>query len=67
MQIIADPRLVAGSWYLFAAPTQAPVIEVAWLDGNESPFIDEQVDFITDGIQIKARHCFGAVGWQYSA
>ena len=60
VQIIADPRIAAGSWYLFAAPSQAPVIEVAWLDGEESPFIDEQVDFITDGIQIKARHCFGA-------
>ena len=60
VQIIADPRIVARSWYLFAAPSQAPIIEVAWLDGEESPFIDEQVDFITDGIQIKARHCFGA-------
>ena len=64
--MISDPRVADGAWYLFAAPSQAELIEVAWLDGNQTPFIDEDIDFITDGIRIKARHCFGAglSGWR---
>lgn len=66
VQVITDPRVAAGAWYLFAAPSQAPVFEASWLDGEESPVIDEDVDFITDGVRIKCRHCFGVgrVAWR---
>lgn len=66
VRVISDPRIPDGAWYLFAAPSQAALIEVAWLDGNQTPFIDEEVDFITDGIRVKCRHCFGAglLGWR---
>lgn len=66
VRVISDPRVADGAWYLFAAPSQAAIIEVAWLDGQQTPFIDEEVDFITDGIRVKCRHCFGAgiLGWR---
>ncbi|MCL2791293.1 MAG: Mu-like prophage major head subunit gpT family protein [Desulfobulbus sp.] len=60
---IADPLIDAiksDCWYLFASPSQYPVIEVAWLMGDEQPFIDEEIDFNTDALGIKVRHDFGA-------
>lgn len=60
---IADPHLDAASstaWYLFAHPNQVPTIEVAWLEGEEQPYVEEQVDFNSDALVIKVRHDFGA-------
>lgn len=66
--LITDP----DAWYLFALPSQYPVIEVAWLMGDQAPFIDDEVDFASDSLGIKVRHDFGAgvvdwVGAQYNA
>ncbi len=65
---IADPHLSDDSttaWYLLAHPNQAPVIEVAWLEGEDQPYIEEEVDFDSDALKIKVRHDFGAglVDW----
>lgn len=66
VRVISDPRVADGAWYLFAAPAQAPIVQVAWLDGEQTPYFEEDVDFITDGIRLKCRHCFGAglLGWR---
>jgi hypothetical protein len=55
---IVESRLDTGSpdpWYLVGDPSQIDTIEVAFLDGNETPFIDESVQFNTDGVQYKVR------------
>lgn len=60
---IADPHLddnSATAWYLFASPNQYPVIEVAYLQGMETPYVEEQVDFDSDALVIKVRHDFGS-------
>lgn len=60
---ITDSRLSddsATAWYLVASPNQAPVIEVAYLEGEEQPFIDDEVEFSSDSLIIKVRHDFGA-------
>jgi len=60
---IAEPRLDNDSedtWYLVADPSQADTIEVAFLDGNEAPYVEEQEEFHRDGISYKVRHDFGA-------
>ncbi|SDP69654.1 phage major capsid protein [Desulforhopalus singaporensis] len=60
---ISDPLLDATSataWYLFAHPNQVPVIEAAYLEGEEQPYVEEQVDFNSDALIIKVRHDFGA-------
>lgn len=63
LEPITDPHLDAVSdaaWYLFAHPNVAPVIEVAWLEGEEQPYVEEQIDFNSDALIIKVRHDFGA-------
>ena len=60
---IAEPRLdnvSEDAWYLVADPSQADTIEVAFLDGNEAPYVEEQEEFHRDGISYKVRHDFGA-------
>lgn len=57
---IADPHLTGNAWYLFAHPNQFPTIEVAYLEGEEQPYIDEELDFDSDALKIKVRHDFGA-------
>ncbi|KGT87252.1 peptidase S14 [Erwinia typographi] len=55
--IIAEPRLddkSAVQWYLAAAQGM-DTIEVAYLDGVEAPYIDQQEGFNTDGIATKVR------------
>ncbi len=57
---IADPHLTGNAWYLLAHPNQFPMIEVAYLEGEEQPYIDEELDFDSDALKIKVRHDFGA-------
>jgi len=57
-QVIADPRLDAVSpttWYLTANPHQFDVLEVAYLEGNAQPTLEEQVGWLIDGISYKVR------------
>lgn len=59
---IAEPRLDdddPNAWYMLASPGQAPVIEVAYLEGEEKPYIEEEIEFKSDSLGIKVRHDFG--------
>lgn len=58
-QITDTPRLPGNEWYTFANPNDTPTLEVAFLDGNEQPFIDSEEGFTTDGIKYKVRSEFG--------
>jgi hypothetical protein len=56
--------LYAGSsskaWYLLADPADLPVIEVAFLNGQESPTIETaEADFSVLGVQMRGVHDFG--------
>ncbi len=57
------PAIPGGSrtaWYLLADPRDLPVIEVAFLGGQEKPTIESaQVDFSVLGIQLRGFHDFG--------
>ena len=49
------------AWYLLADPADLPVIEVAFLNGQESPTIETaEADFNVLGIQMRGYHDFGA-------
>jgi ATP-dependent protease ClpP protease subunit len=66
-QVVADPfidTVYANSWYLMVAPNSpAAAFEVVFLDGNEMPFIDDEVDFDTDALKFKIRLDYGvAIG-----
>lgn len=63
-KIIDTPRLEGAPYYLFSSK-HLP-IEVAFLNGQEAPFMASEEAFNFDGIQWKIRHVFGvaAVEWR---
>lgn len=63
--IVDSPRLTGNRRYLFADPNEAPVIEVAFLDGNQEPFVEQQAGFTVDGTQYKVRLDFGVAAIDY--
>lgn len=63
--IVGTPRLSGNRWYFFADPSQAPVMEVAFLDGIDTPYIEMEEAFTTDGARWKARLDYGVAGIDY--
>jgi hypothetical protein len=54
------PGFSAKAWYLLAEPTDLPVIEVAFLSGQEAPTIETaEADFNVLGVQMRGYHDFG--------
>ena len=56
-EVVTEARLdddSATSWYL-AAGAMYDTIEVAYLDGNENPFLDQMNGWTVDGTTFKAR------------
>ena len=56
--VISDARLDAVSsvdWYMIADPSMYDTVEVAYLDGNETPFLDQQDGWNVDGTEFKVR------------
>lgn len=67
MQVVPEPRLSSATqWYLMATPDQIDTVEYAYLRGMEEPQITSYSDEDTDGLVIKATHCFGAkaIDWR---
>lgn len=65
--VIAEPRLDDAdtkAWYLMAAKG-ADTIEVAYLNGVSTPYIDQQEGFTTDGIATKVRIDAGVAPLDY--
>jgi len=57
-EIISDARLDADSaveYYAAADPNQVDTVEVAFLDGNDQPFMESQNGFTQDGVAYKVR------------
>lgn len=54
------PGHSAKAWYLLAEPSDLPVVEVAFLHGQESPTIETaEADFHVLGVQMRGYHDFG--------
>lgn len=54
------------AWYLLAEPTDLPVIEVAFLNGQEAPTIETaDADFKVLGAQMRGYHDFGVALQDY--
>jgi hypothetical protein len=58
---IDSPRLTVP-WYLFASPEEAAAFEVAFLDGQQEPVLEQQNGWTVDGTAWKARLDFGVAG-----
>lgn len=64
-EVIDTPRIADTKWYLFADPAEAPVIEVAFLEGNDMPFLDQEEGFSVDGSRWKVRLDYGVAAIDY--
>lgn len=57
-ELVTDARLddaSATAWYLASDPSMHDTIEVAYLDGNSAPYVEQQGSWTTDGVQMKVR------------
>ncbi|MEJ5073431.1 ClpP-like prohead protease/major capsid protein fusion protein [Enterobacter ludwigii] len=67
LSIVVEPRLDAVSeeaWYL-AAAQGSDTIEVAYLDGNATPYLDSTEGFTVDGMTYKVRIDAGVAALDY--
>ncbi|EOM9176755.1 ClpP-like prohead protease/major capsid protein fusion protein, partial [Escherichia coli] len=67
LDIIVDPRLDDISekqWYMLSAQG-TDTIEVAYLDGNDEPYLEQQEGFIVDGVAWKVRIDAGVAALDY--
>lgn len=67
--MVTDPLLDASSttaWYLAADPSVTDTVEVAFLNGQDAPYIEQQAGFQTDGFTYKIRIEYGvkALDWR---
>lgn len=61
--IVDTPQLTGTRRYLFADPAAMPVLEVAFLEGNQEPFLEVRDGWRIDGVEWKVRsdYAVGAV------
>lgn len=67
VEVIGEPRLddnSATAWYL-ASRQGSDTIEVAYLDGNEQPYMEQQQGFTVDGVATKVRIDAGVAPLDY--
>lgn len=69
LAVISSPYLDSNSataWYLLGNASQdAPIIEVVFLDGVDTPFIDSKEGFTIDGVSFKVRLDYGVGAIDY--
>jgi ATP-dependent Clp endopeptidase proteolytic subunit ClpP len=63
--IIDSPRLAGTRSYMFANPMLAPTIEVAFLNGDQAPFLETENGFTVDGVRWKVRLDYGVAAIDY--
>lgn len=52
---IFDSRISGDSWFMLADPAMYDTIEVGYLDGIDTPFLDDQDGWTVDGTEFKVR------------
>jgi hypothetical protein len=63
--IVDTPRLSGTRRYSFVDPVEAAVLEVAFLDGNQDPYLEMQDGFDVDGARYKVRLDYGVAAVDY--
>lgn len=63
--VVDSPRITGTRRYMFADSAEAPVLEVAFLDGAQEPFLEVQDGFDVDGARYKVRLDYGVAGVDY--
>jgi hypothetical protein len=63
--IVDSPRITGTRRYSFADPSIAACLEVAFLDGQDMPFMENKEGFRVDGVEWKVRLDYGVAGVDY--
>lgn len=58
-ELVVDAEITDNSWYLFAAPSAAPVVVYGYVGGAEGPQIRSERDFDTQAVKVAAGLDFG--------
>ncbi|SEG15021.1 ClpP-like prohead protease/major capsid protein fusion protein [Marinobacterium lutimaris] len=64
-EVIADPRLTGTAWHLAANPEMFDTIEVQYLDGIQTPTLEQQNGWNIDGVEFKVRMDAGVKALDY--
>ena len=64
-QVIETPLLTGNAWYVVADPQMFPAMEVAFLNGNQTPFIQQKETTDIDGVEYLIRHDWGVAPMDY--
>ena len=64
--VIDTPRVSGTAYYLFAEPSIVPTLEVVFLNGNRTPYMEMEKGFDIDGFRWKVRldYGVGAIDWR---
>lgn len=65
--IVDTARLSGTARYLFADPALMPALEVAFLNGNDTPYLEQENGFTVDGVSYKVRIDFGVAAIEHRA
>ena len=60
--VVDTPRLSGTAYYALASVNESAAIEVAFLDGNDQPYLEMETAFDTDGASYKVRLDYGVAG-----
>jgi hypothetical protein len=69
LELVVEPQLDLGvttQWFLAADPSQTDTVEVTFLQGEETPQLDQEYDFDRDVYKYKVRQTFGVapIDWR---
>jgi hypothetical protein len=64
--VVDSVRMAPTAWYMLAEPEAEPVFEVSFMDGVQTPTLQQQENFRSDGVDWKVSHRYatGAVGFR---
>lgn len=64
-KIIDTEQLTGNAWFLFADPSLYPVLEVNFLQGVETPVLEQDQEFNTNGLKWRIRFDYGVDAVDY--
>jgi len=67
-EAVSDHRLdddSATAWYVMADPNVYDTVEVAFLDGNQNPTLEQNEGWTSDGVSYKVRHDAAAAALEW--